>query len=58
LLMALISAFASIVNCLFRLINRIIRHMNIRRYGWPPPHCDADGDFIKIEEEEERNDLS
>lgn len=27
------------------LINRPLRHMNIRKHGWPPPHCDADGDF-------------
>jgi hypothetical protein len=25
--------------------NRILRHMNIRKHGYPPPHCDADGDF-------------
>lgn len=22
-----------------------VRAINIRRHGWPPPHCDADGDF-------------
>ncbi len=27
------------------LINRPLRHMNIRKHGWPPAHCDADGDF-------------
>lgn len=27
------------------LINRPLRHMNIRKHGWPPSHCDADGDF-------------
>jgi len=26
-------------------INRPLRHMNIRKHGWPPAHCDADGDF-------------
>ena len=30
---------------LFKLPNRIMRHYNIRKYGYPPPHCDADGDF-------------
>jgi hypothetical protein len=25
--------------------NRFLRHMNIRKHGYPPPHCDADGDF-------------
>ena len=31
--------------------NRFFRHWNIRKHGWPPPHCDADGDFITKEEE-------
>jgi len=26
-------------------INRPLRAMNIRKHGWPPEHCDADGDF-------------
>lgn len=21
------------------------RRLNIRKHGWPPAHCDADGDF-------------
>ena len=21
------------------------KHMSIRKHGWPPEHCDADGDF-------------
>lgn len=25
--------------------NRFWRHWNIRKYGYPPEHCDADGDF-------------
>ena len=25
--------------------NRAMRHWNIRRHGYPPAHCDADGDF-------------
>jgi hypothetical protein len=32
------------------LINRPLRHMNIRKHGWPPAHCDADGDFKRNEE--------
>ncbi len=32
-------------NMLFRVYNRILRVINIRKHGWPPPHCDADGDF-------------
>lgn len=29
----------------FKLINRLIRHCNIRAKGWPPSHLDADGDW-------------
>jgi len=27
----------------------IIRGYNIRKHGWPPEHCDADGDFNYME---------
>lgn len=30
---------------LFRCFNRLMRHLNIRKAGWPPAHADADGDF-------------
>lgn len=26
-------------------INRPLRHWTIRKHGYPPSHCDADGDF-------------
>lgn len=39
------ASFVAIINLLFRMWNRIIRHLNIRSKGWPPAHCDADGDF-------------
>jgi hypothetical protein len=26
-------------------VNRILRSRNIKAHGWPPVHCDADGDF-------------
>jgi len=26
-------------------LNRSLRHFNIRKLGYPPSHCDADGDF-------------
>ena len=35
----------------FQLINRFIRHRNIVAHGWPPPHCDADGDPRNVEVE-------
>ena len=30
--------------------NRWLRSRNIREHGWPPPHCDADGDAVKDED--------
>ena len=41
----------SIIGSLVNLVNRIMRHWNIHKHGYPPPHCDADGDFKKIDEE-------
>jgi hypothetical protein len=29
----------------FKLPNRYFRSRNIANHGWPPQHCDADGDF-------------
>lgn len=28
----------------------LMRHLSIRAHGWPPPHCDADGEFRQEEE--------
>ena len=25
-----------------------MRHMNIRKHGWPPEHLDADGDLKEV----------
>lgn len=36
----------------FRLPNRVMRHANIRKWGYPPAHCDADGDFLVKDEGE------
>jgi hypothetical protein len=30
-----------------KLINRWIRHLNIKAAGWPPPGVDADGDAVE-----------
>lgn len=35
---------ACINMCMF-FWNRFWRHWNIRKHGYPPSHCDADGDF-------------
>ncbi len=34
-------------------INRPLRHANIRKHGWPPEHCDADGDFVATDKDED-----
>lgn len=39
-------------NFIFRIHNRTLRYWNIRKYGYPPEHCDADGDFKKEDEED------
>lgn len=28
------------------LINKILMHFRILKHGWPPPHCDSDGDPV------------
>lgn len=38
----ILSLFTSIT---FVIWNRFWRHWNIRKHGYPPSHCDADGDF-------------
>lgn len=37
----------AVVRIAVNLPNRILRHWNIRKHGYPPEHCDADGDFAK-----------
>lgn len=34
---------------IFRIYNRTMRYLSIRKHGWPPAHCDADGDLRKVE---------
>lgn len=43
-------AIYGVCNLIWFSINRFFRTMNIRKQGWPPSHCDADGDFKKGEE--------
>ena len=52
ILLALIQVTGQIV---VNLPNRILRHWNIRKHGYPPEHCDADGDFRDVESEEEES---
>jgi len=39
---------------LFKFYNRYLRHRNILKHGYPPPHCDADGDFPEEKDNEEK----
>ena len=47
-----------ILSMTFKLIlilwNRFFRHWNIRKHGYPPAHCDADGDFNPAEKVENK----
>lgn len=46
ILIVLLCNFVSII------WNRFWRHINIMIRGYPPPHCDADGDFREVDKEE------
>jgi len=37
-------------NFIFRVYNRKLRFKHMEDHGYPPAHCDADGDFHKKEE--------
>lgn len=41
----LLNFISYIANTMFRCWNRFMRHLNIRKAGWPPSHLDADGDW-------------
>lgn len=38
---------SGLCNFLFLCWNRLWRHWTIRKHGYPPRHCDADGDLIE-----------
>lgn len=42
-----------VLQFIFKSYNRFLRYKNIKNQGWPPPHCDADGDFKKEEKDED-----
>ena len=47
----LAATFAFLLECW----NRFWRHMNIRKHGYPPIHCDADGDFENPKKDHNEN---
>ena len=36
-----------ITRTIYQCVVWLCRSLNIRKHGWPPPHCDADGDPIE-----------
>lgn len=38
---------------ILKMWNRFWRHWNIRKHGYPPVHCDADGDQLQDNKEED-----
>jgi hypothetical protein len=44
-----------ILDFIFKIYNRTLRAMNIRKHGYPPAHCNADGDFRPINKEDVNN---
>lgn len=38
------------------MVKTFVRHLNIRKHGWPPSHCDADGYFKPEPEHEDFNE--
>lgn len=50
-----VAAFIAFLICgtVFRMWIRFMRHLNIRAQGWPPAHCDADGDFKDVKQDDQ-----
>ena len=44
-----------LVNFFANIINRLLRHGILRKHGYPPEHCDADGDARYVDDDEEVN---
>lgn len=46
----LFGTMSTISHFLIVIWNRFWRHWNIRKHGYPPSHCDADGDFKPLKD--------
>jgi len=59
-----VASLCLIIGCLVYLIicrilaviARIIRHWDIKKHGWPPAHCDSDGDPYRPPEPDDDDD--
>lgn len=40
------------INLTLGIINSILRFLNVRKLGYPPPHCDANGEIFCIDSDE------
>lgn len=52
-LLCTLFAFVLFLCAVGYLWSRLLATLNILKHGWPPPHCDANGDAV---EETTRND--
>ena len=51
---AICSVFYTVYNITFLLPNRVLRCINMWKNGYPPEHCDGDGEFAKgVDDEDE-----
>jgi hypothetical protein len=50
-ILATVVSLCVVVNCTFDFLidcwMRLMRMISIYNHGWPPPHCDADGDAVE-----------
>lgn len=42
-----------VLKTIYGIAHKIVRHFTILKVGYPPFHCDGDGDFRKIESDDE-----
>lgn len=43
--------FLIVTQMIWLIVNRVLRAITIYKHGYPPDHCDADGDFEKAEDD-------
>jgi hypothetical protein len=48
---AFLIIFGMIITFIYKIFNRILRHYSLMKHGYPPEHCDADGELPEMSEE-------
>lgn len=51
--MGMLIIICVIIQLIMFLYNRPMRHRVLMKHGYPPAHCDADGDLMEEEDKEE-----